>query len=94
VATYGEHLRQQVEDRLKYYETGEVPAKNLDVMHEAIEDAQVVVEKALKKKKKAAKRAKKLAEESMQEMNGDEDEELVATPPVKKIKKMKAEAEA
>jgi len=32
---YGEHLRQQVENRLKFYETGEVPAKNIDVMKQA-----------------------------------------------------------
>jgi len=32
---YGEHLRQQVENRLKFYETGETPAKNADVMKQA-----------------------------------------------------------
>ena len=32
---YGEHLRQQVENRLKFYETGETPPKNADVMKEA-----------------------------------------------------------
>lgn len=32
----GEHLRQQVEDRLKFYETGENPAKNIDVMRQAV----------------------------------------------------------
>lgn len=33
---YGELLKQQVEDRLKFYETGDVPRKNVDVMHEAV----------------------------------------------------------
>jgi len=32
---YGEHLRQQVENRLKFYETGETPPKNADVMKQA-----------------------------------------------------------
>lgn len=35
-AVIGEHLRQQVEDRLKFYETGENPAKNIDVMKIAV----------------------------------------------------------
>ena len=35
-SVYGEFLRQQVEDRLKFYETGEAPKKNVDVMHEAV----------------------------------------------------------
>jgi nucleolar protein 56 len=39
---FGEKLRQQVEDRLKYYETGEVPRKNIDVMKEAVEEVQQV----------------------------------------------------
>lgn len=32
---YGEKLRDQVEERLKFYQTGEAPRKNLDVMEEA-----------------------------------------------------------
>merc|ERR1712137_1243814 len=31
---YGEKLREQVEERLKFYETGAAPRKNLDVMEE------------------------------------------------------------
>jgi len=38
---FGEKLRQQVEDRLKFYETGEIPRKNIDVMKEAVEEAEV-----------------------------------------------------
>ncbi|KAL5284671.1 NOP56 family protein [Megaselia abdita] len=34
---FGESLKQQVEDRLKFYESGEIPKKNIDVMKEAIE---------------------------------------------------------
>lgn len=32
----GEHLRKQVEDRLKYIDGGENPRKNIDVMKEAV----------------------------------------------------------
>lgn len=35
-SVFGEHLRQQVEDRLKFYETGEAPAKNIDIMRHAL----------------------------------------------------------
>ena len=38
---FGDHLRNQVEDRLKFFSTGEVPKKNVDVMKEAIEEAKV-----------------------------------------------------
>lgn len=33
---FGEKLREQVEERLSFYETGEIPRKNLDVMKEAM----------------------------------------------------------
>jgi len=34
-SVFGEHLRDQVENRLKFYETGEKPEKNADVMAKA-----------------------------------------------------------
>uniref|UniRef100_A0A0R3RQB9 Nucleolar protein 56 n=1 Tax=Elaeophora elaphi TaxID=1147741 RepID=A0A0R3RQB9_9BILA len=63
VPTYGEHLKQQVEDRLKFLEGGAIPKKNLDVMKEAIDEASVIKIKILKKRKKEAKRAKRAAEQ-------------------------------
>ena len=33
---FGEKLKEQVEERLKMYEDGDVPRKNVDVMKEAI----------------------------------------------------------
>merc|ERR1712070_1032872 len=33
-SAYGEKLREQVEERLKFYETGAAPRKNIDVMSE------------------------------------------------------------
>ena len=41
-SVFGEHLKQQVEDRLKFYETGDAPKKNIDVMKEAVEEVRVV----------------------------------------------------
>ena len=38
VNIFGEKLRQQVEDRLKFFETGDLPPKNIDVMQEAYEE--------------------------------------------------------
>jgi RNA processing factor Prp31 len=40
VATFGEFLKQQVEERLSYFETGNKPRKNLDVMVEAAGEAE------------------------------------------------------
>ena len=56
---FGDKLRQQVEDRLKFYEVGEIPKKNIDVMKEAIEEANQVVEEIKKKEKKKKKKEKK-----------------------------------
>lgn len=57
---YGEKLRDQVEERLKFYETGAAPRKNMDVMNEVARqlasnadgDDNVQAEKKTKKKKK------------------------------------------
>jgi len=40
---YGEHLKQQVENRLKFYETGETPAKNAEVMKQAEAEVRLYV---------------------------------------------------
>ncbi|KAJ7999688.1 hypothetical protein DPEC_G00197000 [Dallia pectoralis] len=64
---FGDKLRDQVEERLSFYETGEAPRKNLDVMKEAVIQAgeeaaaaQIKI-KMEKKEKKRIKREKKLA---------------------------------
>ena len=84
VDAFGQLLRQQVEDRLKFFDTGEAPKKNLAVMQEGVEAAVVATAKVVKKRKKAAKKAKK---ESLENGNGEVEEE--ETP--KKKKKRKAE---
>lgn len=55
---YGQKLRDQVEERLKFYETGAAPKKNIDCMEEvarhlrAGKDAEMEEEEGAKKKKK------------------------------------------
>merc|ERR1712168_1549725 len=56
---FGDHLRKQVEDRLKFYETGDTPLKNEDVMKLAIEEAAHVAADLLKKEKKKKKKKQK-----------------------------------
>merc|ERR1712176_986513 len=61
---YGEKLRDQVEERLKFYETGAAPRRNVDVMEEvakhlkAGQDAEVEAQESSKKKKKKDKKSK------------------------------------
>jgi len=98
---FGSKLKEQVEDRLKFYETGDLPRKNVDVMAEAVEEAA----DELKKKKKKLKKKRK-ADEADTTTDADiiddvsamdttaadttvEDEE--SEPPKKKKKKKKTE---
>lgn len=61
-SVYGQKLRDQVEERLKFYETGAAPRKNIDVMEEvarhlkAGKDAEDDDNGAKKKKKKKDKK--------------------------------------
>uniref|UniRef100_A0A182P562 Nucleolar protein 56 n=1 Tax=Anopheles epiroticus TaxID=199890 RepID=A0A182P562_9DIPT len=66
---FGEALKQQVEDRLKFYEQGEVPRKNLDVMKEAIQRANE--QAAEEKKKKKKKRKHEETNGNSAELNGN-----------------------
>ena len=40
---FGSKLRQQVEDRLKFFETGDIPAKNVDVMVDALSEVSMLI---------------------------------------------------
>ena len=62
---YGEKLKEQVEERLRFYDTGAAPRKNVDVMNavrKELEEAGVLVvgagEEGEKKKKKKKKEKK------------------------------------
>lgn len=94
---FGNKLREQVEERLKFYETGEAPRKNVDVMKVAMEEVQSLNSSIKKKKKKKDKKRKREEEANEEEVqaNGsliqEEEEEVAAEePPPKKHKKKKS----
>uniref|UniRef100_A0A2M3Z060 Nucleolar protein 56 n=1 Tax=Anopheles braziliensis TaxID=58242 RepID=A0A2M3Z060_9DIPT len=107
---FGEALKQQVEDRLKFYESGEIPRKNLDVMQEAI--AAVAADQSASAKKKKKKNKRKVDEtngngdtngaDESQQLNGSTaaaelDETVNSTngePKKKKKKKSKVAGQA
>ncbi|XP_035634624.1 nucleolar protein 56-like [Oncorhynchus keta] len=98
---FGDKLRDQVEERLSFYETGEAPRKNLDVMKEAVIQAgEVAAEikiKLAKKEKKRMKREKKLAALSTgdgEEGVGDGEAGATENGEAKKKKKKKPVSEA
>lgn len=88
---FGEKLRQQVEDRLKFYETGDVPKKNIDVMKEAIEENVQAVKQVQKSEKK--KKKKKSLSEADDTMNGtvEQNGEELTKSEKKKKKKRKSD---
>jgi len=96
VTTFGDYLKKQVEERLKFFETGDKQKKNADVMHEAAVEASGVQAKLIKKKKKNEKKAKKAKEEE-EAASGFVDNNIIPedteTPPVKEKKKKRKIAE-
>jgi len=86
---YGEKLRDQVEERLKFYETGAAPRRNIDVMQDVAKqlkidggDDEEMADATPSKKEKKSKKDKKKRKST----GGDEDEdEEMKTP--KKAKK-------
>ncbi|XP_023667432.1 nucleolar protein 56 isoform X2 [Paramormyrops kingsleyae] len=105
-SVFGDKLRDQVEERLSFYETGETPRKNLDVMKEAVIEAGEVaaeIKRKLDKKEKKRKKREKRKLEALAdaedddgvnaETNGEEHEETEADVVVKKKKKKHAEEE-
>jgi nucleolar protein 56 len=66
---FGEILQKQVEDRLKFYDSGTLPPKNAEIMAGAVLKAEEakneILKKEKKKKKKAAKKNKDESEEIM-----------------------------
>lgn len=79
-AAYGEQLREQVEERLKFYDTGEAPRKNVDVMTAVAESLRGSSNDKDKKKKKDKKNKK-------EKRKHDDEEEEEGTSPEKKKKK-------
>merc|ERR1712086_1054212 len=81
---FGKKLKDQVEERLKFYETGDAPRKNIDVMREAISEV-AGASSAGAAEEGGAKKAKKEKEKKEKEAGGDGDE----TAEKKKKKKRK-----
>lgn len=92
---YGEKLRDQVEERLKFYETGAAPRKNVDVMEQVAREIaagkpDVKMEDAPetpKSKKKKKKDKKRKAEEVEESPEDDEAAKKAAKKATKKAKK-------
>ena len=90
---YGEKLREQVEERLKFYETGAAPRKNIDVMEEIRKSLDGGAEKDVDMKEaktpKSSKKEKKSDKKRSLEI--DDEEEAEEKTPVKSAKKAKKE---
>lgn len=85
---FGEQLRDQVEERLKFYDTGETPRKNIDVMTAVAEK----LRKSEKKSKKSKNKDTQVVEEVEQEAQ-DVDVEDANKEKKKKKKKVKRNRE-
>jgi nucleolar protein 56 len=99
---YGEKLREQVEERLKFYETGAAPRKNIDVMEEirksldvdggdkkASEDVDMESPKTPKSSKKKSKKDKKKRKHSDDEDSAEEVKKSAKKSAKKEKKKKK-----
>eukprot|EP00095_Tigriopus_kingsejongensis_P011951 snap_masked-scaffold476_size161517-processed-gene-0.13 protein:Tk11951 transcript:snap_masked-scaffold476_size161517-processed-gene-0.13-mRNA-1 annotation:"nucleolar protein 5a" len=102
---FGEKLKTQVEDRLKFYETGDLPKKNVEVMQEAIaavaqeaSEFETVSKKKKKKKRKAEDMEDTPAEASTAKKKkaaqAEPAEVVVATPNTPKSDKKKKKKKA
>jgi nucleolar protein 56 len=97
---YGTKLREQVEERLQFYETGQVPKKNIDVMLEVKKQLEEGSNKSAKKSKKrpaadeeeqpeAKSEKKKSKKDKTSEERRNDDEEPMDVVSEKKEKKQK-----
>merc|ERR1712113_1190797 len=88
---FGSKLKEQVEERLKFYETGDLPRKNVDVMNEAVE---VVTEETKEKKEKKRKLEESTAADTTVDGDTTADTsavEAVVEEPSKKKKKKESD---
>ncbi|CAB9517054.1 Nucleolar protein 58 [Seminavis robusta] len=81
---YGEKLRDQVEERLKFYETGAAPRRNVDVMEEVARELRGGKDSDDDEEMKEVKSDKKKKKKGSDD---DDDDEAVETPKSKKEKK-------
>jgi len=94
---YGEKMREQVEERLAFYDSGVAPRKNIDVMRECAKEIEEAEKKGGKKRKaddddapkKKKKKGKKGGDEK-KEKKGKKDKDAAPKSEKKKKKKKKA----
>merc|ERR1712037_568943 len=106
---FGDKLKEQVEERLKMYEDGDVPRKNIDVMKEAmqaVKAAQPEEEQAVAPTKRKIEavdevdtsetpsKKKKKKKDKVKKKKEEASEEVTEETPKKKKKKKKAKEEA
>ncbi len=89
---FGLQLRDQVEERLRFYDTGETPRKNIDVMsavaRQIAEEAEKQIQLNKKKKNKKNKNREVKTDDELVEAVGTADiEDVMQDEPVKKKKK-------
>ncbi|XP_041050286.1 nucleolar protein 56 isoform X1 [Carcharodon carcharias] len=85
-SVFGGKLRDQVEERLAFYETGEAPRKNSDVMKEAATEAAEVTAKLKRKMEKKEKRKKKREKRMLEALAAGEEEGEKEEPAAKRAK--------
>lgn len=99
----GRKLNAQVEERLEFYKSGKAPRKNLDVMREAVKeaeseddaiDSQGAGEKKKKKKTKKKDEPAEEPEKKKKKRKAEEPAAVVAEEPAEKKKKKKKEEAA
>ena len=86
---FGEKLREQVEERLRFYDTGETPKKNIDAMKEVIEQLKAESGAGSSKKKRKADDAGDASEKP--KLSKEEKAAKKAKKAAKKEKKKKKE---
>ena len=89
---FGEKLREQVEERLRFYDTGETPKKNIDAMKEVIEQLKAESGAGSSKKKRKADDAGDASEKP--KLSKEEKAAKKAKKAAKKEKKKKKEEDS
>jgi len=98
-AKFGQKLNEQVEERLRFYETGALPRKNIDVMKQALLEVQSELETAGTPSKKRKKPEKEKEAEAKNEAKSEGKQKKkkkgskVAAPPAPKDKESPAKTE-
>lgn len=83
---YGEKLREQVEERLKFYETGAAPRRNIDVMQDVAKQLKVDddSDEEMADVKTPSKKEKKEKKKKRKSSGGDDDVEMTTPKKAKK----------